>query len=152
MTRKILYRWAEPHEALLITDFQVAMAMETEKMRLDAAICGAGVRAVFENPAYGRYLVCEVDGVVAGSLLLQNEWSDWRNGMVWWIHSLYIREEMRGLKLFSGMFAHVRALVEADPKIRGLRLYVDKTNTNAQAVYQKLGMNGDHYATYELMK
>lgn len=149
---KIIYRWAKPEEAQTITDFQVAMAMETEKMVLDPKICGAGVRAVFENPAYGRYLVCEVDGVVAGSLLLQNEWSDWRNGTVWWIHSLYIRPESRGLKLFSGMFSHIRSLIDADPKVRGLRLYVDKTNSNAQAVYRKLGMSDEHYATFEIMK
>lgn len=149
---KIECRWAVPAEAPMIADFQVAMAWETERLKLDAATCGAGVRAVFENPAHGRYLLGVVDGGVAGSLLLQNEWSDWRNGLVWWIHSLYVRPEARGQKLFREMFAHVRGLMAADPRVRGLRLYVDKTNENAQAVYRKLGMSDEHYATFELMK
>ena len=33
----------------------------------------------------------------------------------------------------------------------GVRLYVDKTNTNAQRVYSKLGMNGEHYQLFEYM-
>ena len=37
-------------------------------------------------------------------------------------------------------------------KLRGLRLYVDKTNTRAQKVYENLGMNGEHYHLYEWMK
>ena len=33
----------------------------------------------------------------------------------------------------------------------GLRLYVDETNTRAQAVYTSLGMNGGHYRVFEDM-
>jgi len=32
-----------------------------------------------------------------------------------------------------------------------LRLYVDTSNTRAQAVYAALGMNGDHYRVFEDM-
>ena len=34
---------------------------------------------------------------------------------------------------------------------RGLRLYADERNSNAHAVYRRLGMNGDHYRVFELM-
>jgi predicted GNAT family acetyltransferase len=43
-------------------------------------------------------------------------------------------------------------MVNTDPDLRGIRLYVDKTNAVAKAVYQKLGMNGEHYQMYEWMK
>ena len=33
----------------------------------------------------------------------------------------------------------------------GLRLYVDETNTRAQAVYAALGMHGGHYRVFEDM-
>jgi ribosomal protein S18 acetylase RimI-like enzyme len=33
----------------------------------------------------------------------------------------------------------------------GLRLYVDTTNTRAQAVYEAMGMNGGHYRVFEEM-
>jgi GNAT superfamily N-acetyltransferase len=80
------------------------------------------------------------------------EWSDWRNGEVWWIHSVFIEPAYRGKGVFSKFYAYVKALVETDPKVRGLRLYVDKTNKSAQAIYGKLGMNGEHYNMFEWMK
>jgi hypothetical protein len=36
--------------------------------------------------------------------------------------------------------------------LMGLRLYVDKHNKSAQEVYEKLGMNKDHYELYEWLK
>lgn len=128
------------------------MAWETESLRLEKETCHLGVRAVFESPHRGKYHVCEVDGNVVGSLLLTTEWSDWRNGVVWWMHSVYLRPEFRGQKLFSGFYKYVQELAHAEPSVRGIRLYVDHSNQNAQKVYAKIGMNGEHYRLFEWMK
>ncbi|HEY8279701.1 MAG TPA: GNAT family N-acetyltransferase [Bdellovibrionota bacterium] len=149
---QVTYRKAEKEDAPAIQSFQLAMAWETEKLKLNEATLKEGVGAVFNSPEIGSYHVCCVDGEVAGSLLLLKEWSDWRNGNVWWIHSVYVKPEFRGQKLFSGMYAYVKKMAEADSKVRGLRLYVEKTNRNAQGVYEKLGMNGEHYSLFEWMK
>jgi RimJ/RimL family protein N-acetyltransferase len=45
-----------------------------------------------------------------------------------------------------------RNRVEADPDLKGLRLYVDKTNQRARNVYQRCGMSRDHYDLFEWMK
>ena len=37
----------------------------------------------------------------------------------------------------------------ADADICGVRLYVERTNTGAQATYKKLGMDHSHYDLYE---
>lgn len=145
------FRSAIPQDQNTIIEFQVSMARETEGLELNRDVCTKGVTAVFEKPELGRYFVCEMDGLVVGSLMILTEWSDWRNGMVWWIHSLYILPEYRGQKLFSRFFAYIQNLAKSDGHVRGLRLYVDKTNAKARAVYESLGMNGDHYLTYELM-
>ena len=50
------------------------------------------------------------------------------------------------------LYEHVRVIVANSDSIGGIRLYVDRRNTRAQAVYTNLGMNGDHYATFEWMK
>ncbi|MGC4006286.1 MAG: GNAT family N-acetyltransferase [Pirellulales bacterium] len=100
----------------------------------------------------GRYFVIELDGRVVGSCLITYEWSDWRCGTVWWIQSLFVVPEARGRKLYRGLYEHLQALVAADPALRGLRLYVDERNAPAQAVYAKLGMNGEHYRVFEWMK
>lgn len=148
----VQYRVAKPLEGKIIEEFQIHMAKETEEMELNALTVQKGVEWVFKNPEWGTYHICEVNGKIAGSLLILKEWSDWRCGFVWWIHSLYIAPEFRGQKLFSGFYKYIQTLTEKDSMARGLRLYVDNRNTHAQKVYKKLGMNSEHYQLFEWMK
>ncbi|PYQ62111.1 MAG: GNAT family N-acetyltransferase [Acidobacteria bacterium] len=141
----ISYRDATPHDAAAIIDFQLAMARETEDVSLDRPICTRGVQAVFDDRSHGRYFVAEADGRVAAS-------SDWRNGVVWWIQSVYVRPEMRGQRIYAGLYDHVKSIAASDPRVRGIRLYVDRRNTAAQEVYRRMGMNGEHYLVFEWMK
>jgi GNAT superfamily N-acetyltransferase len=147
-----IYRLAQPDDLKSIVDFQVAMAWETEEVRLDAPTCSAGVRAVFDNPALGRYYIAEHDSRVVGAALTTYEWSDWRNGVVWWIQSVFVVAESRRQGIYSGIYAFIRSLAESDPAVRGIRLYVDRRNKTAQEVYTRLGMNGEHYQVFEWMK
>ena len=149
---EIVYRDALPSDHSFIVDFQVAMALETESVTLNRPTCAKGVAAVFEDSALGRYFVAEEGGRVVGSLLITYEWSDWRNGNVWWIQSVYIVPDLRGRGVYAGLYRHVQAIVDVDPSLRGIRLYVDRRNTSAQHVYTKLGMNGEHYQVFEWMK
>ena len=128
------------------------MARETEDVSLDRVICARGVHAVFADPSHGRYFVAEEGGRVAASLLITYEWSDWRNGVVWWIQSVYVLPELRGQRVYAGLYEHVKSIALSDASVRGIRLYVDKRNARAQNVYSRLGMNGEHYLVYEWMK
>lgn len=58
--------------------FNQAMAQETEGLTLDDTILRRGVTSLIENPSRGFYLVAEIDGEIAGSLMVTYEWSDWR--------------------------------------------------------------------------
>ena len=135
-----------------IADFQVKMAFETENMKLDPPTVIKGVTAVLDDPSKGKYWLAELNGVVVGSLLTIPEWSDWRNGTVLWIHSVYVPPEHRKLGIFKKLYTHLKTMVETSPELRGLRLYVDKTNVPAQNFYEALGMNGEHYHLFEWMK
>lgn len=145
-------RQAVPADAGQIADFQVRLAMESEGLALDAPTVGRGVQAVFENPALGTYYVAAEGGRVLACLLVVNEWSDWRNGMVWWIHSLYVLPEARGRGVFRAMYEKLQSLIRQTPSLRGLRLYVDKRNVSAQKAYDALGMTAEHYHLYEWLK
>ena len=148
----IEYREATRSDIATIVDFQVRLATESEELDLDAAVCTRGVTALFDDPSRGRYFLAESGGEVIASLMTTYEWSDWRNGMVWWIQSVYVRPEFRGQRVYAGMYAHVKGLVEADDSLRGIRLYVDRRNVVAQQVYRRCGMNGEHYQVFEWMK
>ena len=146
------YRSAHPDDAVTIIQFQLAMARETEELVLDGETLGRGVEAVFADPSLGRYFVAEIDRRVVASLMITYEWSDWRNGMVWWIQSVYVAPEARRQRIYAGLYEHVKRIVESDASIRGIRLYVDRRNVPAQEVYNRLGMNGEHYQVFEWMK
>ncbi len=148
----IQYRDARHSDAPSIVDFQIAMASETENFALDRATCTRGVDAVFADSSRGRYFVGEADGNVVASLLITSEWSDWRDGVVWWIQSVYVRPEFRRRGVYAGLYDHVKRMAEKQRSVKGIRLYVDKRNTPAQEVYRRMGMNGDHYQVFEWMK
>ncbi len=148
----IFIREANKSDIQLITEFQLTMAMESEGMTLDKKVLEKGVSAVFDDPGKGKYYVAEYKNQVVGSMLNTFEWSDWRNGTIIWFQSVYVMPEYRNLGVFKEMYAHVKALVNTDEQLVGMRLYVDKGNDRAQKVYQALGMNGEHYDTYEWMK
>jgi ribosomal protein S18 acetylase RimI-like enzyme len=146
------FRRALSSDAATIAAFQVAMASETENLALDFATVTRGVAAVFERAGLGCYFVAEEDGKVLGSLLITYEWSDWRDGVVWWIQSVYVAPEQRGKGVFTKLYEFIKQQALADKSVMGLRLYVEKNNTRAQKAYEKLGMDGAHYAMYQWMK
>jgi ribosomal protein S18 acetylase RimI-like enzyme len=54
--------------------------------------------------------------------------------------------------VFAKLYQHIKNMVESSESITGIRLYVDKSNEKARAVYEKMGMNGHHYSVFEDMK
>lgn len=146
-------RTAKFKELETIAGFQVLMAQETEGLALNKAEIVKGIEAIFEDPGKGQYYVAtnEEDEVIA-CLLVTPEWSEWRNGTVLWIQSVYVQKEFRGQGIFKRLYTQLKKMVEEDQGLIGLRLYVDKTNIKAQEVYKKLGMNGEHYKLFEWIK
>ena len=135
------YREASSADIDTLVAFQIAMAEETEQLRLDLEICTAGVTAVFRDARLGKYFVAETESAVVGSALITYEWSDWRNGQVWWIQSVYVIPAARRKGIYAGLYTHLQNLARADSGVRGIRLYVDERNASAQLVYARLGMN-----------
>lgn len=145
-------RKAQQSEQLAIVDFQLKMAKETEGIDLNLDVLTKGVEAVFKDLKKGIYYVALDGGKVIASLMVTYEWSDWRNGLVYWIQSVYVLPEFRGQGVFKQMYSHLKNEVIENPEVLGLRLYVEKDNVDAQKVYSKLGMDGEHYGMYEWFK
>jgi len=147
-------RLATRDDAAVIVEFNLAMARETESLELSPATLAAGVQHLFDNPHFGFYAVAEARGaggaaVCAGSLLITYEWSDWRDGLFWWVQSVYVRAEHRRRGVYTALYEFVKRLAAADPRVRGFRLYVERENAAAQKTYERLGMNASHYVMYE---
>ena len=140
---------AERDDAAFIVACQKEMAKETENMQLDTATIERGVAAVFADTTLGQYWLWRQQDHAMGCLLTIDEWSDWRCGKVAWIHSVFVLPDCRGQKVFSKMYRGLQQQLIDDGPYLGLRLYVDKTNHRASAVYRALGMDGEHYGLYE---
>jgi GNAT superfamily N-acetyltransferase len=143
-------RRARLTDAPTITAFNAAMALETENLMLDPVILAAGVRAGLEDESKARYFVAEIGGIVVGQLMLTLEWSDWRNGEIWWIQSVYVHPQARRKGIFSAIYRHVESLAR-ESKAVGLRLYVEQHNHAGQQTYTQLGMGLTEYLVMEKM-
>lgn len=135
-----------------LIDFQQRLASESEGVTLNGEVLRKGLQALFADPNKGFYFVAKEDAEVIGCHMITFEWSDWRNGMVWWIQSVYVKETHRKKGVFKMMFDNLLNILSTDPGIIGLRLYVDKSNARAMKVYEAMGMDGSHYTVYERMK
>ena len=145
-------RKGRPEDETTLAEFQVLLAEESEHIALDPMVVQKGVRAVFDDPARGSYWVAESDGAIVGCLLTVPEWSDWRNGTVLWIHSVYVRPSARRLGVFRAMYNRLKREVTSSDNLRGLRLYVEKENERAQKVYEAMGMAATRYDLFEWMR
>jgi len=127
------------------------MAEETEGKALDPEIVGPGVQTVLGDSTRGRYWVAESAGEVIGQMMVTYEWSDWRNGTIWWIQSVFVRPDWRRKGVFSALYHHVESLAANEPGVIGLRLYVEENNQRAQRTYEALGMVKPSYLVMESM-
>jgi GNAT superfamily N-acetyltransferase len=142
-------RRAVPSDAAVIAEYNRRLAQETEGRSLDPATLAAGVTAALSDPLRGLYFVAEEGGRVVGQLMITTEWSDWRNGWIWWIQSVYVPREARKQGVFRALYEHVVEQARANPAVVGLRLYVEEGNTAAQQTYARLGLRRSGYRVLE---
>jgi len=136
-----------------IAEFQVQMANETEQLTLDLEAVRKGVESIFEDAQKGNYYVAvDDDEQVLACLMTTSEFSEWRNGTVIWIQSVYVRKEHRKKGIYKQMYEYLKQMVQEDDDLMGIRLYVEMHNQAAQRVYINMGMKSDHYKMFEWMK
>lgn len=124
-----------------IAEFNRRLALETEAKHLDSKVVLAGVRRALGNPALCAYFIAEHEGKPVGQTMVTYELTDWRDGIFWWIQSVYVSDECREQGVFRELFDHIKKLAESEADVRGLRLYVEHENSRAQKVYSRLGLN-----------
>ena len=156
-------RSARAADLELIVEFNRALARETEEHDLDEGTIVAGVTALLHDAAKGRYFIAELAEppapaeetgatprapVPAGQLMVTTEWSDWRNGPIWWVQSVYVDPSHRRRGVYRLLHDHLREAGREEGVV-GLRLYVDRENRAGQDTYEALGMQPSRYLMYE---
>ena len=149
MTTPIAIRNARVGDLPFIVDFNLRLAEESEGKNLDKAVLSKGVQRALDSPEMCRYFMAEVNGEVAGQTMITFELTDWRDGVLWWLQSVYVRPEFRKSGVFKALFQHIATLAKESKDVRGLRLYVEQGNSRAQRVYEQMGMQPGGYLVYE---
>src|SRR6056297_553903 len=120
---ELVIRNAEDTDWATIAEFNRALAADTEDKTLDWETLAGGVRKVLADSGKGRYFVAETGGRIVGATMVTYEWSDWRDGWIWWIQSVYVSPDCRGRGVFGRLYRHI--LAEARKTGVGtVRLYV----------------------------
>lgn len=147
----VMIRRGQPGDEDALVEMNQRLAWETEQKRLDETVLRKGVRAALSDPHLARYFVaCAADRVI-GQLMHTWEWSDWRNGQIWWLQSVYVMPEYRQRGIFRRLFETVLQEAQGDSQVVGIRLYVEHANQAAHGVYQKLGLVPAGYEVLERM-
>ena len=105
MTSKFKIRNAVNTDIPILAEHNQALANETENIKLNKKIILSGVSKALDREDC-HYFVAEFNGKVAGQVMITHEWSDWRNGVIWWIQSVYVGPEYRNKGVFRALFNH----------------------------------------------
>lgn len=147
----ICIRKAKLEDLETIVKFNYNLAFETEDIKLDIDTLTNGVKNLIKDSSKGQYYVYTVNDKVVGQIMHTYEWSDWRNGNILWIQSVYVDKEYRRSGIFKTLYNHLKKICDDSQDSVGLRLYVEKENINAKATYESLGMYECKYNMYEYM-
>jgi len=141
---------AEQSHVNEMADFNCRLALETEGKTLDSATVRNGVLRGLALAPEVRYFVAVSDAEVVGQLMLTLEWSDWRDGWIVWLQSVYVAPQWRGAGVFRQLLSHALRTVNADGTVVSIRLYVEYANGGAKACYRKIGFTGSGYDVMEM--
>lgn len=147
-----IIRPAQASDWPTIVDFNCRLAEESEGFTLNHEAVTAGVQALLADRSRGRYLVACSETEIVGQLMHTREWSDWRNGDIWWLQSVYVVPVWRRQGVFRALFEELAREAEADPGVVGLRLYVENHNDSAMQVYLRLGLRQAGYQVLERLQ
>ena len=151
MVGNILVREANDADVSILVEYNQALANETESIILNEDILRLGIKNALKLKDC-RYLVAEVDNKIVGQSMITSEWSDWRNGVMWWIQSVYVNPEYRKRGIFKNILKYIESLGEKHPEVKALRLYVLQDNKAGIYAYESLGMKNSGYVVYEKPK
>ena len=145
---RIIIREACKNDIAILVHNNMSLAKETESLELNKYVLEEGIKHALKHEEC-HYFVALIDGEVVGQTMITYEWSDWRNGNIWWMQSVYVHLGYRKRGVFRSLFLHIESIARSHPQVKALRLYVMNNNIIGHRTYQRLGMSDSGYIVYE---
>jgi ribosomal protein S18 acetylase RimI-like enzyme len=144
----IKIRKANSNDLETLVNNNQALAHETEALKLNKNVLRDGIKQALKHKEC-HYFVAMMTEKIVGQSMITYEWSDWRNGVIWWIQSVYVLPLYRKQGVFRSLFLHIESLAQINPQVKAIRLYVMNNNNIGQFTYKNLGMNDSGYIIFE---
>lgn len=134
----MIIRKANLDDAEAIARNNIRLAEETEGRTIRGHTAEQGTSAVLSKEHGGWYLVADHNMEIIGQVFITEEWSDWRNKAIWWMHRVYVKELWRKKGVFTALLQELKQMA-IDEQVFALRLYQVDTNKKAARIYNKMG-------------
>ena len=124
-----------------------------QRMQFDWAKYEFGTRQILSNPDYGFIILAEKeDGSAAGFLSLTFEWSDWRNGVFFWMQGLELDAACDQASVISTLKAALELhKTTLDFQCCGIRLCTPKVvHHEVETAIQAFDLKPSHYYIYHI--
>ena len=144
-----MVRQAQMGDLEFLVENNRRLALETESKSLDRETLRQGVKRGLTQPEGCQYFVAETDGKPTGQTMVTFEWSDWCNGWIWWLQSVYVLVGHRNQGNFRALYQYIKSTAHESRNVRAIRLYVQENNLSGISVYKKSGMSSSGYRVYE---
>ncbi len=142
-------RDASLDDADFIVESNIRLAVDSDDHVPNRDLLGKGVRAALSKPDMARYFIAEADGRRIATTMITYELTDWRNGVIWWLQSVFVEPEFRGQGVFQKIYQHIKTQAKANPDVKALRLYMLSSNARARRSYEHAGMVDSGYVVLE---
>ena len=142
-------RLATLDDAKNIAENNVLLANESENLEIPFETTLNGIKGVISDPGKGFYLIVEEDDIIIGQMMITFEWSDWKNKTIWWLQSVYVKENYRIKGIFKHLIKEMNNMA-SENNVDIIRLYVHNDNINAIQAYRHMGMKKKPYTIYQL--
>lgn len=147
----MIIRKALCSDAKKIAENIMFLAEETEGRKIESNVAIDGSDQVLSEKQNGFYLVAEHKKEIIGQIFITEEWSDWRNQSIWWMHRIYVKKPWRKKGVLKSLLKKAKEMT-SNENVYALRLYVAQKNQKAITIYKKLGFTDTSFRILEYEK
>mgnify|MGYP002635249202 CR=1 FL=1 len=103
---------------------------------------------VLTDPDYGFFIIAREDEQAVGLMYFSHEWSDWRNGLFFWLQTAYAKDNKE--EVHKEMLKHLEAY-STEKGCVGYRLCSEKANSDYWApIIGRMELSHSHYYIYHV--
>ncbi|MBS3778579.1 MAG: GNAT family N-acetyltransferase [Candidatus Thermoplasmatota archaeon] len=144
----MIVRKAIGSDAKKIAENNMFLAEETEGRKIESNVAIEGSEQVLSEKQNGFYLVAEHKKEIIGQIFITDEWSDWRNQSIWWMHRIYVKKTWRKKGVLKSLLRKAKEKANEE-NVYALRLYMIQKNQKAVSIYKRLGFTDTAFTILE---